>query len=109
MSNQNQYYSSSFSSTSFSSSSSTGPNGTTTRFTQSTSTDPRGTTTHRTAESTGKQPYQETTYTPAGGRLESGGASAQGRIEDVTDEQTQRDRAYEERMKDEYARGDGGA
>ena len=109
MSNKNQYYSASYSSTSFSSSSSTDPNGKTTRFTQSTSTDPRGTTTHRTAEATGKQPYKETTYTPTGGRLESGDASTQGRIEDVTDEQTQRDREYEERMEDEYAKREGGA
>jgi len=79
------------------------------RFTESTSTDPRGTTTHRTAEETGKQPYQETTYTPAEGRLESGGASTQGRIEDVTDDQAERDRQYEERMEDEYAKREGGA
>jgi len=79
------------------------------RFTESTSTDPRGTTTHRTAEETGKQPYQKTTYTPAGGRLESGAAGSQGRIEDVTDAQAEKDRQYEERMEDEYAKREGGA
>jgi hypothetical protein len=106
----NQYYSSSYSSVSYSSSStSTEPTGKTTRFTQSSSTDPRGTTTHRTAEETGKQPYQETTYTPAGGRLESSGAVTQGRIEDVTDEQAERDKEYEERMEDAYAKREGGA
>jgi hypothetical protein len=109
MSNNHQYYSSSYSSTSYSSSSSTDPTGKTMRFTESTSTDPRGTTTHRTAEETGKQPYRETTYTPAGGHLESGGAGTQGRIEDVTDDQAERDKEYEERMEDEYAKREGGA
>jgi len=114
MSNNNQYSSASYSysSSSYSSFSSTNPTGTTTRFTQSTSTDPRGTRTHRTAEETGKRPYQETTYTPAAGRrLEAGTASAgtQGRIEDVTDDQAEMDRQYEERMEDEYAKREGGA
>lgn len=31
------------------------------------------------------------------------------RIEDVTDEQKERDRVYEERMEDEYAKREGGA
>ena len=79
------------------------------RFTESTSTDPRGTTTHRTAQETGKQPYQETTYTPAGGRLESTGTATRGRIEEVTDDQAEKDRQYEERMEDEYAKREGGA
>lgn len=110
MSNNSQYYSSSYSSVSYSSSSSSDPEGKTARYTQISSTDPQGTTTHRTVEESGKQPYQETTYTPAGGRLESsGGAGAQGRIEDVTDEQAEKDREYEERMEDEYAKREGGA
>jgi hypothetical protein len=109
MSNTNQSYSLSYSSVSYSSSSSTDPNGRTMRYTQSSATDPRGTTTHRTAEETGKEPYEETTYTPAGGRLESGGTGTQGRIEDVTDDQAEKDKQYEERMEDEYAKREGGA
>jgi hypothetical protein len=79
------------------------------RFTQSSTTDARGTTTHRTAEQTGKEPYEEITYTPAGGHLESGGTGTQGRIEDVTDDQAEKDKQYEERMEDEYAKREGGA
>lgn len=79
------------------------------RYTESTFTDPRGTTTHRSAEETGRQPYRETTYTPAGDRLESSRTGTQGRIEDVTDEQDAMDREYEERMKDEYAKREGNA
>jgi hypothetical protein len=109
MSSNKQYYSSSFASVSYTSYSSTDPEGKTARYTQSSSTDPQGTTTRRTVEESGKQPRQEITYTPAGGRLEGGGAGAQGRIEDVTDEQAERDREYEERMEDEYAKREGGA
>jgi hypothetical protein len=47
---------------------------------------------------TSKQLHQETTYAPAGGRLESSGAGAQGRIEDVTGDQVEIDRQYEERV-----------
>jgi hypothetical protein len=94
MSNTNQFYSSSYSSISYSSSSSTDPNGRTMRYTQSSTTDPRGTTTYRTAEETGKEPYEKTTYTPAGGRLESGSTGTQGRIEDVTDDQAEKDKQY---------------
>jgi hypothetical protein len=58
---------------------------------------------------TGKQPYQETKYTPAGGRLESSGAGTQGRIEDVTDDKAESDRQCGERAEDEYAKREGGA
>jgi hypothetical protein len=116
MSSNKQYYSSSFATASYSSSSSADPEAKTARYTQSSVTDPQGTTTRRTVEESGKQPRQETSYTPAGGRLEGGGgggsgggAGAQGRIEDVTDEQAARDREYEERMEDEYAKREGGA
>lgn len=37
------------------------------------------------------------------------GAGAQCRIEDVSDEQAERDRQYEERMEDEYAKRESGA
>jgi hypothetical protein len=39
----------------------------------------------------------------------AGGAGGERRIEDVSDEQTQRDREYEERIEDEYAKREGGA
>lgn len=107
MSSNSQSYS--YSSTSYSSSSSTNPAGKTTRYTQSTSSNPSGTTTHRTAEQTGKQPYSETTYTQAGGRISDRNEGGQGKIEDVSDDQAVRDREYEERMEDEYAKREGGA
>lgn len=109
MSGNTQYYSSSYSSVSYSSSTSSDPEGTTTRYAQSSSTDPKGTTTHRILEETGQLSYEETTYTPAEGCMEGGGAGSRSTIEDVTDEQSQRDRDYEERMEDEYAKREGGA
>lgn len=72
-----------------------------------------GTTIRRTNEETGKPTLQDETYYPAaGGRsVEGGGGVGPGRrIEDVTDEeQRTRDRVYEERMEDEYAKREGGA
>jgi len=110
MSSSQSYSYSSTSYSSYSSSSSTNPAGHTQRFTQSSQTNPQGTTTHRTAEETGKQPYQETTYTPAGGQISGTDTGAQGRIEDVSDDaQAARDAEYEERMEDEYAKREGGA
>jgi hypothetical protein len=58
---------------------------------------------------TSKQLHQETTYAPAGGRLGSSGAGAQGRIEDVTGDQVEIDRQYKERVEDEYAKREGDA
>jgi hypothetical protein len=37
------------------------------------------------------------------------GSTGGPRIEDVTDEQAERDREYEEKMEDEYAKREGGA
>lgn len=39
----------------------------------------------------------------------AGGADTSRRIEDVSDAQAERDRQYEERMEDEYAKREGGA
>ncbi|EXJ58112.1 hypothetical protein A1O7_05536 [Cladophialophora yegresii CBS 114405] len=77
-----------------------------------TSNDREGTTIRRTTEETGKPTLQDETYIPPGdrqlgGRDDGGGAR---RIQDVTDEQqAERDREYEERIEDEYAKREGGA
>ncbi|EXJ80977.1 hypothetical protein A1O3_07265 [Capronia epimyces CBS 606.96] len=101
--------------------------GTTRRFTETmTSNDRDGTSIRRTHEESGRPTVQEETYIPpAGGRIsgtgfESGSRSAsasalggleRGRVEDVTDdaEQAEKDRLYEERIEDEYAKREGGA
>jgi len=100
------------SSSSSSSSSSADPEGASVRYTESSTTDPTGTTIHRTQEERGKAPYSETTHIPAGGQIEDAGPGSgdSRRIEDVTDEeQARRDKEYEERMEDEYAKREGGA
>lgn len=52
---------------------------------------------------------EERTQIPARGQIDSG-TSNQNRIQDVTDEeQKERDKLYEERMEDEYAKREGGA
>ena len=95
-------------STSCSSSSSTGPDGQpqTRSYTEHISSDDqRGTTIHRRAEESGKAPIEETRTYPAGRQVADNSA---GRIEDVSDEQKQRDEEYEERMEEEYAKREGG-
>jgi hypothetical protein len=78
-----------------------------------TSNDRDGTNIRRTTEETGKPTLQDETYIPPGGRQLGGGGrddgGGAGRIQDVTDEQKERDREYEERMEDEYAKREGGA
>jgi hypothetical protein len=80
-----------------------------------TSNDRDGTNIRRTTEETGKPTLQDETYIPPGGRQlggggrDDGGGGGAGRIQDVTDEQKERDREYEERMEDEYAKREGGA
>ena len=99
-----------YSSTSFSSSSDTGPGGqvNSKSYTEQTSSNDRdGTTVHRRVEESGKEPIEETTTYPASDRV-SGGSSA-GKIEDVSNSQEERDKQYEERMEDEYAKREGGA
>ncbi len=76
-----------------------------------TSNDRDGTSIRRTTEETGKPTLQDETYIPPGGgrQVGGGGESGRGRIGDVSDEQKERDREYEERMEDEYAKREGGA
>jgi hypothetical protein len=53
---------------------------------------------------------EERHYDAQGRELLSGaGAGGERRIEDVSDDQKQRDREYEERIEDEYAKREGGA
>lgn len=107
----------SFTSTSYSSSSSSnGQQVSGQRAMQTSSTDPSGQTTVQSAsQNLGEPVVQETrTYDQEGRQLISGGNDGAGvsmgrRIEDVSDEQKERDRVYEERMEDEYAKREGGA
>ena len=54
---------------------------------------------------------EERRYDPQGRELLSGtdGAMANRRIEDVSEEQKERDRQYEEMIEEEYAKREGGA
>jgi hypothetical protein len=86
-------------------------------FKESSYTDDQGTTTHRESREPGKQPVTEHFHVPTSGRVEYKSGPAQtdkriegSRIQDVTDEeQAKRDREYEERIEDEYAKREGGA
>lgn len=104
MSNQR----STFQSASYSFSSST-VNGQTRSQSQTTYSDPAGTRVQRSSQEPGQARRDENfTYDNAGRLVKDQGA--QGRIEDVTDrEQDAKDREYEERMEDEYAKREGGA
>lgn len=107
------------SSSSFSSSNNNNPSVSSHRYTETmTSSDRDGTTIRRSEEQNGQPTlHEETYYPPAGGRITNGGQQqqqTQNRIEDVTDsdaaaDQAERDRLYEERMEDEYAKREGGA
>ena len=76
-------------------------------YTESTSSNPSGTTIHRTTQEAGRAPVSETTRLPAGGAAtqQLNGLDDSKRIEDVSDT----DKAYEEKMEDEYAKREGGA
>ena len=67
----------------------------------------------KTANQTFGQPVvqSERHYDSQGRELLSGtdGAGSNRRIEDVSDEQKERDREYEERIEEEYAKREGGA
>ncbi|EXJ69006.1 uncharacterized protein A1O5_07941 [Cladophialophora psammophila CBS 110553] len=120
------FYSTSASYSTSMSSSSTDPQGRshshTHRYSETmTSNDRDGTSIRRVVEQTGRPTLSEETYIPprpAGRGIEldgdgrQGGASG-GRIEDVTNDEDQdqaaRDREYEERIEDEYAKREGGA
>ncbi|CAK4031244.1 Hypothetical predicted protein [Lecanosticta acicola] len=109
---------SAFTSSSFSYSSSSTSDGQTTtsgqRQMRQSYTDPSGNTTTKSArQNLGEAPVlEQKNYDAQGRQLLSGGTggSVSRRIEDVSDEQqAQRDREYEERMEDEYAKREGGA
>ncbi|KAH7389448.1 hypothetical protein DE146DRAFT_758756 [Phaeosphaeria sp. MPI-PUGE-AT-0046c] len=96
-------------STSFSSSS---VNGQTKSHSETTHSDPSGTRVHRTSQNPGEAPREERFEVDnAGRRVEGAGSADQARIQDVTEEEQQKekDRLYEERMEDEYAKREGGA
>ena len=118
MSSSNQTYSySSYSTSSYSSSS----GGHSQRYTETSHSNERdGTNTSRRWEETGKATIEEREQRPAQGRVGggSGGIGNARRIEDVSEvndesgernEQAEKDRLYEERMEEEYAKREGGA
>jgi len=96
-------------STSYSSSS---VNGQTKSHSESTYSDPSGTRVHRTTQNPGEVAREERFEVDnAGRRVEGAGSGNTRKIEDVTEEESQKknDREYEERMEDEYAKKEGGA
>nr|POE49021.1 hypothetical protein CFP56_32173 [Quercus suber] len=109
--------SSSYTFSSVSSSSSTTVNGNTSaaghRSVQQSHTDPSGhTTTTSASQNLGEPVVAETRRFDGQGRemLDASGGAPQNRIEDVSDaEQRARDREYEERIEEEYAKREGGA
>ena len=76
-------------------------------YTEGTSSNPSGTTIHRVTQEAGRAPVHETTRLPAGGSAaqQVAGLENSKRIEEISD----KDREYEERMEDEYAKREGGA
>jgi len=113
MASNNQSSYASFSSVSFTSSSSSAAGQPHTQsYTSTANYDSRtGGNITRESRETGQPTLTETREIPVQGRVgASNGVDTSRRIEDVTDtEQAERDRQYEERMEDEYARREGGA
>jgi hypothetical protein len=113
MSNQQSSSFKSYSSVSYSSSSSRdGEQVSGSRRTQTTYSDDSGTTVKSSSQNIGEPVVREEKHYDAQGReLLSGtdGAGQNRRIEDVSEEQKQRDREYEERIDEEYAKREGGA
>ncbi|KAI1208008.1 uncharacterized protein F4807DRAFT_432811 [Annulohypoxylon truncatum] len=113
----NKNYSYSSSSVSFSSSTTRDGKTTGSRFAEHVASDPSGTTAHFASQRSGEPLHHEHREYDASGRLMSSEGRALGdsgvdtgrRIEDVTDEQRENDRLYEERIEDEYAKREGGA
>jgi hypothetical protein len=101
--NQTSYSSQSYSTSTFTSSSN-GDVPQTWRRTESTSSNPQGTTVHRTSETPGQAPTQETLRLDESGKLVGEQPATTGRIEDISEA----DREYIERMEDEYAKREGG-
>lgn len=94
------------------SSSSTTINGQTTSKSEHTFTDPSGTRVERTHQAPGEAPRVERFETDSSGRqLEDHRLADAKRIQDVTEEEEakSKEREYEERMRDEYAKREGGA
>ncbi|KAK3711459.1 hypothetical protein LTR37_009638 [Vermiconidia calcicola] len=111
MSNQQSSYSS-YSSVSYSSSSSNGEQVSGSKHAQSSLSDPSGTTVTTASQNLGEPTVQEQRQFDAQGREMVGGADGpetNRRIEEVSDNQKERDRQYEERIEDEYAKREGGA
>lgn len=115
MSNQQSSSFSSFASASYSYSSSSSRDGeqvSGSRQTKTSYSDDTGTTVKSASQNYGEPAVREEKhYDPQGRELLSGtdGAGQNRRIEDVSDEQKQRDREYEERIEEEYAKREGGA
>lgn len=113
-SNSRSYVSSSIS---FSSSSTRNGQTTGSRYAEHITHDPSGTTTFTASQRNGEPAYMERRNYDASGRLipqgrsqeNNGDASSSRRIEDVSDQQRENDRLYEERIEDEYAKREGGA
>lgn len=104
---------SSFQSQTFSSTSSS-INGQTTSHTQHIQSDNSGTRVYQATQEPGQAPREERYEIDNSGRRIAEGSTSgsnQGRIQDVTDEEQQKenDRLYEERMEEEYAKREGGA
>ena len=111
MSNQQSSYTS-YSSTSYTTSStSNGSQPITQSYSETANYDSRtGGNITRESRETGQPTLTQTRDIPVQGQVEGSSADTSRRIEDVTDaEQAERDRQYEERMEDEYAKREGGA
>lgn len=79
---------------------------------ESTYSDPSGTTVKSASQNLGEPIVREERhYDPQGREMLSGtdGAGTNRRIEEVSEEQKQKDREYEERIEEEYAKREGGA
>lgn len=113
MSNQQSSSFTSYSSVSFSSSSNRdGEQVSGTRQSKTTYSDDSGTTVTSSSQNIGEPAVREEKRYDTQGRELLGGADgseANRRIEDVSDEQKERDREYEERIEEEYAKREGGA
>lgn len=110
MSNNHSY--TSYSSSSFTTSSSADGQPHTQSYSETANYDSRtGGNITREARQTGQPTLTQTREIPVQGRMAgSDGMDTSRRIEDVTDtEQAEKDRQYEERMEDEYAKREGGA
>ena len=79
---------------------------------QTSQSNPSGTTVRSATQNLGEPAIaEERHYDQQGRELLSGtdGAGANRRVEDVSDEQKEKDRQYEERIEEEYAKREGGA